>query len=151
MLRAQKNVVAQSVRVNVEADSLNAAVLGRDLERDSEGYSLFIADVLRDMTQKTGQKCTAIRRVLVPESMLDAVREDLGERLSAIKVGDPAREDVGMGPVATKKQLEDVRAGIARLREEADSLVGGDGSVAEAIGVPQGQGLLRRAGALAGA
>jgi oxepin-CoA hydrolase/3-oxo-5,6-dehydrosuberyl-CoA semialdehyde dehydrogenase len=140
MLRAQKNVVAQSVRVNVEADSLNAAVLGRDLDRDSEGYSLFIADVLREMTQKTGQKCTAIRRVLVPESMLEAVREDLGERLLAIKVGDPSREDVGMGPVATKKQLEDVRAGIALLRQEADTLIGGDGSVAEAVGVPKGKG-----------
>jgi 3,4-dehydroadipyl-CoA semialdehyde dehydrogenase len=139
MLRAQENVVAQSVRVNVEADSLNAAILGRDLARDSEGYSLFVADVLRDMTQKTGQKCTAIRRVLVPEEMLDAVREDLGERLGAIKVGDPSREDVGMGPVATKKQLEDVRAGIARLREEADSVFGGDGSV-EAVGVPTGKG-----------
>ncbi|MCA1665152.1 MAG: 3,4-dehydroadipyl-CoA semialdehyde dehydrogenase, partial [Myxococcales bacterium] len=139
-LRAQKNVVARSVRINVEADSLNAAVLGRDLDRDSEGYSLFIADVLREMTQKAGQKCTAIRRVLVPDSMLDAVREDLGERLSAIKIGDPSREDVGMGPVATKKQLDDVRAGIARLREEADSLVGGDGSVGEALGVPTGKG-----------
>jgi 3,4-dehydroadipyl-CoA semialdehyde dehydrogenase len=139
-LRAHKDVVAQSVRVNVEADSLNAAVLGRDLARDSEGYALFVADVLRDMTQKAGQKCTAIRRVLVPADMIDAVREDLGERLGAIKIGDPSREDVGMGPVATKKQQEDVRAGIARLREEADSVFGGDGSVSEALGVPKGKG-----------
>jgi 3,4-dehydroadipyl-CoA semialdehyde dehydrogenase len=139
-LRGQQNVVAQSVRVNVEADSLNAAVLGRDLARDSEGYSLFVADVLRDMTQKTGQKCTAIRRVLVPAEMVDSVKEDLGERLGAIKVGDPAREEVGMGPVSTRQQLEDVRAGIARLREEADVLFGGDGSVAEPVGVPKGKG-----------
>jgi 3,4-dehydroadipyl-CoA semialdehyde dehydrogenase len=138
-LRANEQVVAASVRVNVEADSLNAAVLGRDLGRESEGYSLFVADVMRDMTQKTGQKCTAIRRVLVPEEMIEGVREDLGERLGAIKVGDPSREDVGMGPVATKKQLEDVRAGIARLREEAESVFGGDGSV-EAVGVPKGKG-----------
>lgn len=138
-LRGQPNVVAQSVRVNVEADSLNAAVLGRDLGRDSEGYALFIADVLRDMTQKAGQKCTAIRRVLVPADMLEAVREDLCERLAAVKVGDPAREEVGMGPVATRAQLEDVRAGIARLREEADSVFGGDGAV-EAVGVPAGKG-----------
>src|SRR6201999_1731161 len=123
-LRGHDRVVASSVRVNIEADSLNAAVLGRDLQRDSEGYALFVADVLRDMTQKTGQKCTAIRRVLVPAEMLDAVREDLGERLAAIKIGDPAREEVGMGPVATKKQLDDVRAGIARLREESDSVFG---------------------------
>jgi 3,4-dehydroadipyl-CoA semialdehyde dehydrogenase len=138
-LRGHERVVAASVRVNIEADSLNAAVLGRDLARDSEGYSLFIADVLRDMTQKAGQKCTAIRRVLVPTEMLEAVREDLAERLAAIKVGDPAREDVGMGPVATRRQLEDVRAGIARLREEADSVFGGDGAV-EPVGVPAGKG-----------
>src|SRR5439155_246983 len=83
-----------AVRVNVEADSLNAAVLGPDLERGSDGYSLFIADVVRDMTQKTGQKCTAIRRVLVPDGLLESVREDLVDRLSGVKVGDPAREDV---------------------------------------------------------
>jgi 3,4-dehydroadipyl-CoA semialdehyde dehydrogenase len=138
-LRSQEQVVAASVRVNVEADSLNAAVLGRDLARDSEGYSLFIADVLRDMTQKAGQKCTAIRRVLVPADMIDGVQEDLVDRLSAIKVGDPAREDVGMGPVATRQQLDDVRAGIAHLREEAESLFGGDGDV-EPVGVPKGKG-----------
>ena len=103
------------------------------------------------MTQKAGQKCTAIRRVLVPEEMLEAVREDLGERLAAIKVGDPAREEVGMGPLATEKQLEDVRAGIARLREEADSVFGGDGSVGRGDRRARGQGLLRVAGALAGA
>jgi 3,4-dehydroadipyl-CoA semialdehyde dehydrogenase len=138
-LRGHQTVVAASVRVNVEADSLNAAVLGPDLERGSEGYSLFIADVVRDMTQKTGQKCTAIRRVLVPEAALEAVREDLVDRLSGIKVGDPAREEVGMGPVATAAQLRDVRAGIARLREEAESLFGGDGGV-EPAGVPAGKG-----------
>ncbi len=139
MLRGHSHVVAHSVRVNVEADSLNAAVLGPDLARDSEGYALFVADVLRDMTQKTGQKCTAIRRVLVPEELLPAVVEDLSERLAAIKVGDPAREDVTMGPVSTKKQLDDVRTGIARLREEADVVFGGEGAI-EAIGVAKGKG-----------
>ncbi len=138
-LRAGESVVASSVRVNVEADSLNAAVLARDLVRDSEGYALFVADVLRDMTQKAGQKCTAIRRVLVPAEMAEAVREDLAERLGGVKVGDPAREEVGMGPVATRQQLDDVRAGIARLREEADAIVGGEAPV-EAIGVPKGKG-----------
>jgi oxepin-CoA hydrolase/3-oxo-5,6-dehydrosuberyl-CoA semialdehyde dehydrogenase len=138
-LRGHARVVAASVRINVEADSLNAAVLGPDLERGSEGYSLFIADVVRDMTQKTGQKCTAIRRVLVPEAMLDAVKEDLVDRLSSVKVGDPSREEVGMGPVATARQLADVRAGIARFRAESETLFGGDGSV-EPFGVPAGKG-----------
>jgi oxepin-CoA hydrolase/3-oxo-5,6-dehydrosuberyl-CoA semialdehyde dehydrogenase len=138
-LRGDLGVVANSVRVNIEADSLNAAVLGADLARDSEGYSLFIADVVREMTQKAGQKCTAIRRVLVPAEMLESVREDLGERLGAIKVGDPALQEVTMGPLATRQQLDDVRAGLARLREEADSVFGGDGSV-EPIGVAKGKG-----------
>jgi 3,4-dehydroadipyl-CoA semialdehyde dehydrogenase len=138
-LRKNPNVVASSVRVNIEADSLNAAVLGPDAARDSEAYAQFIADVVRDMTQKTGQKCTAIRRVLVPEDALPAVREDLSERLGLAKVGNPALEEVTMGPVATARQLADVRAGIARLREEADSVFGGDGAV-EAIGVPKGKG-----------
>jgi oxepin-CoA hydrolase/3-oxo-5,6-dehydrosuberyl-CoA semialdehyde dehydrogenase len=138
-LRGLPQVVAASVRVNLETDSLNAAVLAPELERGSEGYSLFVADVLRDMTQKTGQKCTAIRRVLVPAPLLDGVREDLTERLSAIKVGDPAREEVTMGPVATAAQLKDVRAGIARLKKETRSVFGGDGEV-EAVGVPKGKG-----------
>ncbi len=139
-LRGHAQVVAASVRVNVEADSLNAAVLGPDLERGSEGYSLFVADVVRDMTQKTGQKCTAIRRVLVPESLLDSVTEDLVDRLSAIRVGDPAREEVGMGPVATARQLADVKSGIARLRGESESLFGGDGNPGAPLGVPEGKG-----------
>lgn len=138
-LRANANVIAHSVRVNVEADSLNAAVLGPDAGRDSEAYAQFIADVVRDMTQKTGQKCTAIRRVLVPEAALESVREDLTERLAAIKIGDPSREEVTMGPVATARQRDDVRAGIARLREEAEPVFGSDGSVTP-IGVPAGKG-----------
>src|SRR5439155_6028811 len=76
---------------------------------------------------------------LVPSEMIASVREALGERLAATKVGAPAREEVGMGPLATAQQLADVRAGIAKLREEADSLFGGDGSV-EPIGVPKGKG-----------
>ena len=142
-LRSHKNVVASSVRVNVEADSLNAAVLGPDAARDSEAYAQFIADVSKDITQKTGQKCTAIRRVLVPADALEAVREDLGERLATVKVGNPALEDVTMGPLATARQLADVKAGIARLREETDSIFGGDGSSFRGdapVGVPKGKG-----------
>ncbi len=114
-LRAEQAVREHSVRVNVEADSLNAAVLGPDAEDDGEVMNLFLGDVVRDMTQKTGQKCTAIRRVYVPAGKVDAVIELLRERLGAIEVGDPARDDVGMGPLATAQQLADVRAGVARF------------------------------------
>ncbi len=116
MLRGGKAVLAKSVRVNVEADSLNAAVLGPDVEEGSDLLNLFVADVARDMTQKTGQKCTAIRRVYVPASKIDQVLALLTERLAAVKVGDPAREEVTMGPLATAQQLRDVREGVARLK-----------------------------------
>jgi 3,4-dehydroadipyl-CoA semialdehyde dehydrogenase len=114
-LRSDRNVVREAVRVNVEADSLNAAVLGPDVEPRSDMYELFLKDVVRDMTQKAGQKCTAIRRVLIPYAVASSVREDLIELLTTIRVGDPKFEDTRMGPLASRAQLDDVREGVARL------------------------------------
>lgn len=138
-LRGHQSVIEHSVRLNVEADSLNAAVLGPDVELASETGQLFLAEVLRDMTQKTGQKCTAIRRVLVPAERLDEVAAVLAERLSTIVVGDPSRDDVRMGPLATAAQARDVRAGIARLAAETAEVYGGSGEVSPR-GVPAGKG-----------
>ncbi|MCX5744272.1 MAG: 3,4-dehydroadipyl-CoA semialdehyde dehydrogenase, partial [Proteobacteria bacterium] len=127
-LRGHARIIEHNVRLNVEADSLNAAVLGPDVDLTSELGALFLADVVRDMTQKTGQKCTAIRRVLVPSERVDEVCAVLVERLSALVVGDPATSDtVRMGPVATKQQQTDVRAGIARLAASTSSVHGGLG------------------------
>jgi 3,4-dehydroadipyl-CoA semialdehyde dehydrogenase len=114
-LRSAGNVIEHSVRVNVEADSLNAAVLGPDVEPRSDMYELFLKDVVRDMTQKAGQKCTAIRRVLVHEEAASAVKDDLVELLGGIRVGDPKLEDTRMGPLASAAQLADVREGVQRL------------------------------------
>ncbi len=114
-LRSGSAVMAHSVRVNVEADSLNAAVLGPDVDIDGDVMNLFATDVVRDVQQKTGQKCTAIRRVYVPKDKLAAAIEKLCERLSAIRVGDPSREENNMGPLATKQQLADVLKGAERL------------------------------------
>ncbi len=142
-LRGHARVVASSVRVNLETDSLNAAVLGADLGRGTPAYDLFLGDVARDITQKTGQKCTAIRRVFVHRDRLEEVREDLLERLSRTLVGDPSRDDVTMGPVATRAQRDEVRRGIARLASEARALTGGDGSAFAAdqpLGVSPGVG-----------
>jgi len=108
-IRATPNIVRDSVRVNVEADSLNAAVLGADVEARSDMYELFLKDVVRDMTQKAGQKCTAIRRILVPAALLADVKSDLAELLGTLKVGDPGDEDVRMGPLATADQLAHAR------------------------------------------
>jgi len=131
MLRAGKSVVAHNVRVNVEADSLNAAVLGPDVEDASDTWNLFVADVVRDMTQKTGQKCTAIRRVYVPADRVAGVVDALKERLALVKVGDPSKEETTMGPVATAQQLRDVRAGIEKLATCARVVVGGARAIAD--------------------
>jgi len=137
-LRAIAPVVRDSVRVNVEADSLNSAILGADAEPGSDTYDAFLRDVTRDITQKTGQKCTAIRRVFAPRAVAPQVLEDLGARLSEFVVGDPSAERVTMGPLATAQQLRDVRAGIERLAAES-KLVVGDGPL-EPLGVPRGKG-----------
>jgi oxepin-CoA hydrolase/3-oxo-5,6-dehydrosuberyl-CoA semialdehyde dehydrogenase len=138
-LRTHDAVAARGARLNVEADSLNAAVLAPDVEPSSETFALFVADVARDLTQKTGQKCTAIRRVLVPAGREADALEALRERLAAIAVGDPAREEVRMGPLATAQQLRDVREGIARLAAVTAAGFGGTGEV-EPVGVPAGTG-----------
>ncbi len=135
MLRAK----VSAARLNIEADSLNAAVLGPDVELSSEAGGLFLADVTRDMTQKSGQKCTAIRRVLVPEARLAEVADALREQLGGIAIGDPSRADIRMGPLATAQQLADVRAGIARLAAATESIHGGTGEVTP-IGITGGKG-----------
>jgi len=138
-LKGDPRLVGRSVRVNLEADSLNAAVLGPDAGPASATFKMMATDVVRDMTQKTGQKCTAIRRVLVPADRLDDLRAALCERLETVATGHPAAAGVTMGPLATRDQLADVRAGLARLRAEAKSVFGGDGSI-EPVGVPAGTG-----------
>ena len=137
-IRSLKNVIANSVRVNVEADSLNAAVLGPDAEPGGETWDYFVKDVLRDMTQKAGQKCTAIRRVLVPEGHADRLRDDLVDRLQSIVVGNPAHDGVRMGPVATAGQLKDVRAGADQLARDG-RLVFGNADL-KPVGAPEGKG-----------
>jgi oxepin-CoA hydrolase/3-oxo-5,6-dehydrosuberyl-CoA semialdehyde dehydrogenase len=132
-LRSGKGVLAAGVRVNVEADSLNAAVLGPDVDGASEVMNQFIGDVVRDVTQKAGQKCTAIRRVYVPASRIDVVVGALRERLAAVRVGDPARDDVGMGPLATAQQLRDARDGVGELERAAEVAFGGTGPI-DALG-----------------
>ncbi|MEZ4454293.1 MAG: 3,4-dehydroadipyl-CoA semialdehyde dehydrogenase [Nannocystaceae bacterium] len=141
MIRGHRAVVERNVRVNIEADSLNAAVLGPDVAPGSQLYDLAIRDVVIEMTQKTGQKCTATRRVLVPEGILDDVREALVDRLGELagRTGDTAAKGVKMGPLSTAQQLTDARAGIARLRERA-TIVRGDPAREGFVEAPAGKG-----------
>lgn len=139
-LRRMDNIVEQSVRVNVEADSLNAVVLGPDVAPGSDTYAMFLRDAAKEITQKTGQKCTATRRIFLPEGVLERVRSDLGEELSRIRIGDPALDEVRMGPLASKQQLDDTRAGIATLVSAGARIVFGSATECERVGVPNGKG-----------
>jgi oxepin-CoA hydrolase/3-oxo-5,6-dehydrosuberyl-CoA semialdehyde dehydrogenase len=138
-LRQKQNLLAASTRVNIEADSLNAAVLAPDVDPSSETWAVFIRDVVREMTQKTGQKCTAVRRILVPAVRADAVRDRLSEELGEVVTGNPLDSSVNMGPLATARQLADAIEGVARLREQTD-LVFGDGQRVEGVGNTAGTG-----------
>ena len=124
-LRVHPNLIAHSVPFNVEADSLNCAILGPDVSPDDEEFTLFVKEVAREMTVKAGQKCTAIRRAIVPAKDLDAVCEQLAARLAKTTVGDPSDERVRMGPLASHAQQADVAERIALLRQDAELVYAG--------------------------
>jgi len=108
-------VIARSTRVNIEADSLNLSLLGPDAKPGTAEFDLFVKEVAREMTVKAGQKCTAIRRALVPAAIADAVTEALSARLAKVVTGNPRNESVRMGPLATAHQLADAERGVAEL------------------------------------
>jgi 3,4-dehydroadipyl-CoA semialdehyde dehydrogenase len=124
-IRGQANVVARSVPVNIEADSINAALLAPGEAAGSASFDAFVREVTREMTVKAGQKCTAIRRVFVLAGMADAVTDALAAKLKGTKVGDPREESTRMGPVVTKGQQAAAFDGIRRLAAEAAVVCGG--------------------------
>ena len=124
-LRVNANLVRHSIPFNAEADSLNCCILAPDVTPDDEEFDLFIKEVAREMTVKAGQKCTAIRRAIVPRQHLDAVAERLKARLAKTVVGDPALEAVRMGALASKAQQADVAERVALLRQGAELVYGG--------------------------
>jgi oxepin-CoA hydrolase/3-oxo-5,6-dehydrosuberyl-CoA semialdehyde dehydrogenase len=124
-LRSNRNLIAASVPFTAEADSLNCAILAPDVTPDDPEFDLFVKEVAREMTGKAGQKCTAIRRVIVPRAQADAVAERLRERLSKITIGDPSVEGVRMGSLASKDQQRDVAAQVGRLLAGNELLHGG--------------------------
>jgi 3,4-dehydroadipyl-CoA semialdehyde dehydrogenase len=138
-LRRKESLLAASTRVNVEADSLNAAVLAPDVAPGSAAFELFVKDVAREMTQKSGQKCTAVRRIVIPEERADAVEAALRERLEKVVTGNPGEATVTMGPLATRQQLADAVNGVAELAKEA-RIVAGTGERADGPGSPAGKG-----------
>lgn len=139
-LRGGDNLHSHSTRINVEADSLNAAVLAPNVAAGSDTLTKFIKDVAREMTQKTGQKCTAVRRIFVPEDMLDTVQHDLIVRLRKVKPGNPVDDQVRMGPLATAHQLADAVGGVEELEADGAVIVHGTGRRCDGIGVEPGKG-----------
>ena len=125
-LRVHPNIVARAVPFSVEADSLNASVLGLTVKPEDPEFALFVKEVAREMTGKAGQKCTAIRRPLVPRHMVDAVVEALKKELGKVTVGDPARDDVRMGALVSVEQRKRVRETLEKLGQEAEVVIGGE-------------------------
>jgi len=123
-LRVHPNIVRHSIPFNAEADSLNCAVLAPDVEPGDEEFDLFVKEVAREMTVKSGQKCTAIRRAIVPKKHLDEVAARLRARLAKVVVGDPALDDVRMGALASLEQKADVTGRVAALMKSAELVFG---------------------------
>jgi oxepin-CoA hydrolase/3-oxo-5,6-dehydrosuberyl-CoA semialdehyde dehydrogenase len=124
-LRRHPNVIARSVRFTAETDSLNASILGPDAGPGTPEFDLFVREVAREMTVKAGQKCTAIRRAIVPATAADAVIDALRAALAKVVVGDPRLEQVKMGPVVSLAQRREVREQLAKLEREAQIVHGG--------------------------
>lgn len=124
LLRGLDAHTHRSARVNVEADSLNAAIMGPDVETGSETWQMMLNEVITDVRQKAGQKCTAIRRVFVPPTQVPNFVDALKERLEDIIVGNPADANVRLGPLVSRNQLDDVSAGIEALAKQAGKITG---------------------------
>src|SRR5713226_2956270 len=125
-IRSHANVLRRSVRLNIEADSINSAILGPDCTPGTDLFDLLAKEVVREMTLKAGQKCTTIRRVLVPRQQVKALGDAVTARLSSMKVGNPRNPEVKVGPVVNKAQQSSCLEGLAKLKEECEVLFGGE-------------------------
>jgi 3,4-dehydroadipyl-CoA semialdehyde dehydrogenase len=118
-VRSHPRIVSELVRTHIEADSLNSALLMPETKVDDETFRLLVREVVREMTVKSGQKCTAIRRIFVPEELYPGVAEAIGSKLSTVTVGDPRNETVRMGSLVSRAQLAAVEQGLDQLRRDA--------------------------------
>ena len=126
MLKESAAILEHSVRFNMEADTLNCSILGPDAAPGTEEFDLFIKEVVREMTTKAGQKCTAIRRTIVPSGMEEAVINALKKRLASVTIGDPSVEGVRMGPLSSRGQVRDVGAAASKIRSATELVYGGN-------------------------
>ena len=133
VLKSLPQIIDNSVPFNLEADSLNACVLGEDAVPGTPEYDIFIKEVLKEITIKAGQKCTAVRRILVPEKLVEDVEKSLTAKLAKTAIGDPSMEGVRMGSIVSRKQMESVKHNVSLLLEE-QSLIFGDLNEVDIIG-----------------
>ncbi len=124
ILSSLPHIQKESVSFNLECDSLNAAILGKDAVPGTPEFDIFIKEVQREITVKAGQKCTSVRRILVPEDLMDDVQKALSKRLASTTIGDTADPAVRMGSLATKLQVERVRANVELLMQEQNIVIG---------------------------
>ncbi len=139
ILKSNPRILEESVPFNLEADSLNASVLGEKATPGTAEFDLFVKEVTKEITVKAGQKCTAVRRIIVPENLLDEVQNAVSARLASTKIGDPGQEGVRMGALATRTQVDRVRANVELLAQSQD-IVFGDLDEFEVIGADKNQG-----------
>lgn len=139
MLKSHPRILSESVPFNMEADSLNCCVLGPDVHPGMPEFDIFIKEVVREMTTKAGQKCTAIRRVIVPADRVEDVQIALGKRLQGTTMGDPSLKEVRMGPLAGISQRNEVREKVQQLAK-SQSIVIGDLEHFEVIGADKEKG-----------
>src|SRR5690606_18150004 len=124
LLKAHPRIIQESVPFTMEADSLNASILGEDAVPATPEFDLFIKEVRKEMTVKAGQKCTAIRRIIVPEKLIDDVQAALSKELDKVIIGDPRLKEVRMGSLISKQQVEAVKNSIQDISKEADIVYG---------------------------
>ena len=115
ILKSHPRILEESVMFNMEADSLNATILGQKAVPGTEEFDLFIKETVKEITIKAGQKCTAVRRIIVPEDLIDEVQNGISKRLESTKIGDPSVEGVRMGALATRTQVERVSESVTEL------------------------------------
>jgi oxepin-CoA hydrolase / 3-oxo-5,6-dehydrosuberyl-CoA semialdehyde dehydrogenase len=138
-LRAHPAIVGRSVRFNAEADSLNCSILGPDAQAGTPEFDLYVRQLVSEMTVKAGQKCTAIRRALVPAGMADQVSAAVRDELATVVVGSPAEEGVRMGALASLEQREEVRRSVKALLA-AGRLIFGDPDRVDVVGASADRG-----------
>lgn len=125
LLRKHPSIIEHSIRFNLEADSLNCSILGPDALPGTEEFELYVKELVREMTVKAGQKCTVIRRAIVPAQLEEAVGAAVRTRLEKITIGDPGVEGVRMGPLISSAHAADVQAQLERLRADTEVVAGG--------------------------